>query len=155
MLYQTSLQIITDPMGEQFLEYNYKSVLSFLWKIKLLMMLALPALAIMLLSSIFADSRTSGPAATDMVKKWSFVRGIQAYNDKWEPRIGEILCLQRQAEKNGTVVGYVPRRLAPIFSPFLNRGVRLGLEAPCVYCLYGPVVYIERTKQLMIQAANN
>ena len=45
------------------------------------------------------------------------------YNDKCEPRIGEILCLQRQTEnsydqfavavmKNGTVVGHVPRRLA-------------------------------------------
>ena len=59
---------------------------------------------------------TMGPAAADMVKMWSFMRGVHAYNDKWEPRISEILCLQRQVEnfydqfaiavmKNGTVVG--------------------------------------------------
>ena len=37
----------------------------------------------------------------------------------------------------------------------MNGGAGLGVEAPCVYHLYGPVAYFERTKQLMIQAANN
>ena len=32
---------------------------------------------------------TAGPPATDMAKIWSFVKGLHAYNDKWEPRIGE------------------------------------------------------------------
>ena len=30
----------------------------------------------------------------------------------------------------------------------MNRGTGLGVEAPCVYRLYGPIAYIERTKQL-------
>ena len=73
---------------------------------------------------------TAGPTATNMAMIWLFVRGVHAYNNK--PRIGEILCLQRQAENsytqftvavmnNGTVIGHVPRRLALIFSPFLKR----------------------------------
>ena len=37
----------------------------------------------------------------------------------------------------------------------INRGAGLGVEAPCVYRFYGPVEYIHKTKQLMIQAANN
>ena len=121
---------------------------------------------------------TAGPAATDVAKIWSFVRSVHAYNNKWEPS----LCLQRQAENSYTQFAVaveewnssrpVARRLAPIFSLFLKRkGVcgdhgrkdesrgwtraGLGVEAPCVYRLYGPVAYIERTKQLMIQAANN
>ena len=30
----------------------------------------------------------------------------------------------------------------------MDRGTGLGVEAPCVYRLYGPIAYIERTKQL-------
>ena len=119
---------------------------------------------------------TAGPAATDVAKIWSFVRSVHTYNDKWETS----LCLQRQAENSYTQFAVaveewnssrpVARRLAPIFCLFLkrkgvcgdhgrklkmNRGAGLGVEAPCVYRLYGPVAYIERTKQLMTQAANN
>ena len=100
----------------------------------------------------------------DFVEHSSFVRGVHAYKDLWEPRIGEVLQLQREPDncqdklavavlKSGRVVGHVQKNLAPIFSPFLkhccnkavvkitgnrlNRGAGHGLEAPCVYRLYG------------------
>ena len=56
--------------------------------------------------------------------------------------------------KSGTVVGHVPKTLAPVISQFLkrdcnkrvvnitgtriNRGSGFGLEAPCIFWLYGP-----------------
>ena len=43
---------------------------------------------------------TAGPAATDIAKIRLFVKGLHAYNDKWKPRIGENMCLQRQAENS-------------------------------------------------------
>ena len=55
----------------------------------------------------------------DFVEVSSFVRGIHAYKDLWEPSIGEVLLLQREPEnsqdklavavlKSGRVVGHVP-----------------------------------------------
>ena len=129
-----------------------------------------------------ASQPASDPAQTDVLEIASFVRGVHAYKDKWEPRIGEVLCLQREPTnsqdqfavavmRSGSVVGHVPRNLAPIFSPFLkrgcnkafveitgqkvNRGAGHGVEAPCVYRLYGPIAYLQRTNELVTQATNN
>jgi hypothetical protein len=104
-----------------------------------------------------ASQPASGLSETDMLEISSFVRGIHAYKDRWEPRIGEVLSLQREPDnsedqlaiaimKSGSVVGHVPRNLAPIFFPFLkrscnkayvkitgqkvNRGAGHGVEAP-------------------------
>ena len=109
------------------------------------------------------------------------LRGAHAYKDLWEPRIGEVLLLQREPDnsqdklavavlKSGRVVGHVPKNLAPIFSPFLkrscnkavveitgnrlNRGAGHGLEAPCVYRLYGPDAYLQRVRTLLQDAAS-
>ena len=72
--------------------------------------------------------------------------------------------------KSGFVIGHVPRNLAPLFSHFLkrscnktyvlitgervNRGAGHGLEAPCVYRLYAPAVYLQRIKALLEEAAD-
>ena len=106
----------------------------------------------------------------------SYVRGYHAYSDIWEPRVGEILVLQRETNnpvdklavavvKSGQTVGHVPINLAPVFSYFLkrtlnkgtaeitgnkvNRGAGYGLEVPCIYRLYGPRDYIDRTKSVL------
>ena len=55
------------------------------------------------------------------------------------------------------IVGHVPylnprmsaffmrenRAFAEITGTKVNRGAGYGLEVPCVYCLYGPNVYVE------------
>ena len=77
----------------------------------------------------------------------SFIHGYHAYEDIWQPRVGE---------------GHVPRHLSTLFSQFLrrtcnkgvvqvmgekvNRGGGHGLEVPCVYRLYGPEAYLDRLK---------
>ena len=120
------------------------------------------------------DSRTA------FIEIRSFVRGLHAYLDVWEPRIGEVLLLQRESDnsedtlavavlKSGRIVGHVPKNLAPIFSPFLrrscnkavveitgkrvNRGTGYGLEAPGVYRLYGPDAFLQRITELVGDAA--
>ena len=67
--------------------------------------------------------------------------------------------------KSGTVVGHVPKTLAPVISQFLkrdcnkgvvnitgtriNRGGGFGLEAPCIFRLYGPEAYLRRLKEIV------
>ena len=61
--------------------------------------------------------------------------------------------------KNGTVVGHVPRNFSALFFHFLtrsqnkdmaevtgakvNRSARYGLEIPCLYRFYGSRLYFE------------
>ena len=63
------------------------------------------------------------------------------------------------------IVGHVLYNLAPQFSQYLrrevikaftevtgekvNRGAGYGLEIPCVYCLHGPKVYIDKMKEFL------
>ena len=74
-----------------------------------------------------------GPSssATSTVEIGSFVRGVHAYKDIWEPREEEVLLLKREPDnvedkfavavmKSGAVVGHVPKTLAPIISQFLK-----------------------------------
>ena len=106
----------------------------------------------------------------------SFVRGYHAYQTIWNPRIGEVLRLQRQPDnctdkfavaviQGGTVVGHLPYNLAPTISHFLrrsvntgeakvtgtrvNRGAGYGLEIPCTYKFYGPRRFIDKLKTLI------
>ena len=57
----------------------------------------------------------------------SFVRGYHAYKDIWNPRISEVLPLEREPnntedrfavaiKRTGSVVGHVPFNLAPVVS---------------------------------------
>ena len=94
----------------------------------------------------------------------------------WEPREGEVLLLKREPDniedkfavaviKSEQIVGHVPKALAPVISHFLkrdcnkgmvhitgkriNRGGGFGLEAPCIFRLYGPDAYLGRLKELV------
>ena len=103
------------------------------------------------------------------------VRGLHAYH--WEPAVGETLQLKREPDNHrdkhavavvkvdGAIVGHLPYNLAPIVSPFLvrdfnkgtaeitgnrvNRGAGYGIEAPCIYRLYGLKKFIQRVEELV------
>jgi len=73
----------------------------------------------------------------------SFVRGYHAYMNVWEPRIGEVLALEREPHnvmdqlaisvvKSGLVVDHVPFNLAPVFSHFLATGCRCPASTICM-----------------------
>ena len=100
------------------------------------------------------------------VKVASFIQGYHAYQDVWQPVVGEVLLSQREPSnmkdsqavsvmKSNLIVGHVP---ANLFSHFISRtcnkdtaevtGARVnwaaghGLEIPCIYHLYGPAAYL-------------
>ena len=106
----------------------------------------------------------------------SYIRGYHVYVDIWAPTVGESLLVKPEPTnpnnkkavavlKDATIVGHVPKNLAPRLFLFLrrdvnkafaevtgervNRGAGYGLEVPCTYRLYGPQVYIDRMKQLV------
>ena len=106
----------------------------------------------------------------------SFVRGLHAYLELWEPVVGDILTLRREPTndkdrlavavvKNDAAVGHMPYTLAPLISYFLmravnkgvveitgervNHGAGMGLEVPCIYRLYGPKTYIDKLEKLL------
>ena len=110
----------------------------------------------------------------------SFVRGYHAYQDIWQPTVGDILPLRREPSndkdslavsiiKNGNIVGHMPCNLAPLVSYFLmrevnkglveltgekiNRGAGMGLELPCIYRLYGPRPYLDRLEAMIMDGA--
>lgn len=116
------------------------------------------------------------PSDSVSVEIESFVRGYHSYMDVWEPRVGEVLALEREPHnvvdqlavsvvRSGQIVGHVPFNLAPVFSHFLkrsfnkgtaeitgekvNRGGGYGLEVPCIYRLYGPKTDVERAKTML------
>ena len=116
------------------------------------------------------------PTVTSSVEFSSYVRGVHAYKDIWEPREGEVLLLKREPDnvedrfavaviKSEQIVGHVPKTLAPVVSQFLkrdcnkgmvritgkrvNRGGGFGLEVPCIFRLYGPDAYLARLKKLV------
>ena len=83
---------------------------------------------------------TSQPIASTEVASFSFeafIRGYHAYEEQWEPWIGEVLPLERDPTnlednntatvKNGSgTVGHVPFNLAPVVSTFLRRSTNKG-----------------------------
>ena len=82
------------------------------------------------------EPSSSGTTAIEIA---SFVHGVHACKDLWEPREGEILLLKCKPEnlqdkfpvaimRNGTVVGgHVPKSWAPVFSQFLKRSYNKGM----------------------------
>ena len=73
----------------------------------------------------------------------SFVWGYHAYMDVWEPRIGEVLVLEREPHnvvdqlavsviKTDLVVGHVPFNLASVFCDFLATGWRCPASTICM-----------------------
>ena len=112
-------------------------------------------------------------AVTEMT---SFIRGYHEYKEIWQPVIGESLILKTEptnvkdrlavsVQKDGQVVGHVPRNIAPLFYYFLdrdvnkgfaevtakplNRGAGMGMEVPCVFRLYGPEPYVQRLNDMI------
>ena len=63
----------------------------------------------------------------------SFVRGAHAYPEYWQRRTGQVLNLKKEPENcrdksavaiikaDGTTVGHIPYKFAPIVSSFLAR----------------------------------
>ena len=124
-------------------------------------------------SQIVSDSASGTNSCTEIV---SFVRGYHEYKDIWQPVVGEILILKKEPtnvsdrlavciQKDGQIVGHMPRNLAPLIYYFLvrdinkgmaeitgmplNRGAGMGMEVPCIYRLYGPEVYITRLQDMV------
>ena len=106
----------------------------------------------------------------------SYIRGYHAYQDIWNPVVGESLLLKREPDnsvdssavavwREDEIVGHVPFNIASVLSQFLrrdcnqgfvevtgekiNRGAGYGLEIPCTYKLYGPRPYIERLAEIV------
>ena len=106
----------------------------------------------------------------------SLVRGYHAYMDIWTPEEKEKLILKRETDnikdkyavavlKDDLVVVHVPYNLSRHFSLFLkrevnkgfaevkgekiNRGAGYGLEIPCVHCLFGPKIYVDKMKEVV------
>ena len=96
--------------------------------------------------------------------------------DRWTPALGQVLILKREPNNDkdkhavavlndDVILGHTPYNLAPRFSQYLrrevnkafaevtgekvNRGAGYGLEIPCVYRLHGPIVYIDKMKELL------
>ena len=112
------------------------------------------------------------------VEVTSFIRGYHAYQDVWQPYVGDVLALEKEAlnckdgqavavMRSQTIVGHIPRYILALFSYFrsrscvievigekLNRGVGYGLEIPCIYRLYGPDAYLERFKKIIKDVGN-
>ena len=112
-----------------------------------------------------------GPLAVAEIN--SFIRGFHEYKDVWQPVVGKMrkeptnekdrlaVCVQ----KEGQVVGHVPRNLAPLLFYFLDRdmnkgfaevtavplnhGTGMGMEVPCIFRLYGPESYVKRLKDMI------
>ena len=99
-----------------------------------------------------------------------------AYKDIWNPRIDDVLPLEREPnnsedwfdvaiKRTGSVVGHVLFNLAPLTSAFLRRDVNkglvevtdpkinrragYGLEFPCSYNFYGVKYFIDKLKELV------
>ena len=116
------------------------------------------------------------PTVTSSVEISSYVRGVHAYKDIWEPREEEVLLLKREPDnvedrfavaviKSEQIVGHVPKTLAPVVSQFskrdcnkgmvritgkrVNRGGGFSLEVPCIFRLYGPDAHLARLKKLV------
>ena len=124
-----------------------------------------------------ASQAVTGSQDLAIVELRSFVRGYHAYQTVWDPKVGDVLRLEREPtnskdkfavavmDAGSRVVGHVPFKLAPTVSNFLkrsvnkgtvevtgqrvNRGAGYGVEIPCKYGLYGPEVYIDKLRKII------
>lgn len=102
----------------------------------------------------------------------SVVRGHHVYKGLWTPVVGEGLEVQREpsnpydcravsVERDGGVVGHVPREVRRAFYSFLAHGGNIsckiighrrygkGLEVPCVYNFKGPEEAVLKAKKTL------
>ena len=98
-----------------------------------------------------------------------YIRGYHDYIDIWTPYVGETLSLHREPDNSkdpyavalttsdNEVVGHVPALFSFFFlqrhghsgcceitGERVNRGIGVGLEIPCIYCLRGKRLYINK-----------
>ena len=129
-----------------------------------------------LILTLMASQPVGGREDITSLEVQSYIRGYHAYQDIWDPRIGEVLPLQREPGnpedkfavaviRRGNIVGHLPFNLAPVVSAFLrkdvnkglvevkgakvNRGAGYGLEIPCTYRFYGSKSFIDKLNQLV------
>ena len=105
----------------------------------------------------------------------SVVRGHHIYKEVWRPIVGERLLVTNEVgnahdrravsvQKEGQIVGHVPRQISRIIFYFLRRegtaGICVivgrrkkgkGLEVPCIYQFHGPKSCIAKLKYLLSQ----
>ena len=123
-----------------------------------------------------ASQAVTGSQESAVLEFLSFIRGYHVYQTTWDPKLGDVLRLEREptnckdrfavAVINGSVVvGHLPYNIAPTVSHFLkrsvnkgmvevtgrriNRGAGYGMEILRKYRLYGPKGYIDKLKELI------
>ena len=102
----------------------------------------------------------------------SVIRGHHASKVVWTPAVGESLQVQHEpsnpydshavaVQKNGSIVGYIPREVRNVFFSFLVRGGSIscevighrkygkGLEVPCQYTFIGNEEIIKKAKKTL------
>ena len=108
----------------------------------------------------------ASPSATFILE--SVVRGHHIYKRIWTPMLGEILEIKLEetnsndprVQKDGVIVGHLPRETARIVWYFLKRGGSgwceitgrrkkgIGLEVPCVYTFSGSNKLVKKLEPL-------
>ena len=105
------------------------------------------------------------------------VRGYHVYREIWEAAVGQVLICEREprnvkdryavaVQKDGTVIGHLPRKVSRVCSLFLRRGGSIhctvtgrqrhsvdlpqgGLEIPCFVVFAAKPNEIKKLKQLL------
>ena len=122
-------------------------------------------------SQIVSDSTSGASSYTEIV---SYVYVVIMNTKKFGSQLwGEeptnvsdrlAVCIQ----KDGQIVGHIPRNLAPLIYCFLiqetstrvrqrslNHDAGMGMEVPCIYRQYGPEVYITRLQDMVKKDINS
>ena len=76
---------------------------------------------------------------TDFIEIHSFVRGLHAYLDVWEPRIGEVLLLQRESDNSEDKLAVAV--LGELLNTFLKT-------LHVIFCCFFVTVVIKRWSRL-------
>lgn len=102
----------------------------------------------------------------------SVVRGHHVFKAIWTPYAGELLSVQEEldnehdsyavsVQKDGIIVGHVPREVSRIFMFFIRHGGTIvcevvghrrlgkGLEVPCCYKLTGKPKHVKKALKLL------
>ena len=128
-----------------------------------------------LILTLIASQPVGGREDITSLEVQSYIRGYHTHQDIWDPRIREVLLLQREPNnpedkfavaiiRRGNIVGHLPFNLASVVSAFLrrdvnkglvevkdtkvNQGAGYGLEIPCTY-FYGSKSFIDKLNQLV------
>ena len=82
-----------------------------------------------LILTLMASQPVGGREDITSLEVQSYIRGYHAYQDIWDPCIGEVLLLQREPDnpEDKFAVGHLPFNLAPVVSAFLRRDINKGL----------------------------